>query len=99
MGAVRDEFGGQLFGAVSGKLGEPLPEPPVVLRPRHAIADQKHAIPRLQAEWKPVREALHASGQAGGWYLVCVDGFPLGWGKVSRGILKNKYLPGWRICG
>ena len=40
-----------------------------------------------------------AGGQAGGWYLVCVDGFPLGWGKVSRGILKNKYLPGWRICG
>ena len=33
-----------------------------------------------------------------GWYLVCVDGFPLGWGKVSNGTLKNKYLPGWRLC-
>ncbi len=32
-----------------------------------------------------------------GWYLVCVDGFPLGFGKLSRGILKNKYLPGWRM--
>lgn len=30
------------------------------------------------------------------WYLVCVDGFPLGWGKLQGGILKNKYLPGWR---
>ncbi len=32
-----------------------------------------------------------------GWYLVCVDTFPLGWGKLSNGILKNKYLPGWRL--
>ena len=31
-----------------------------------------------------------------GWYLVCVDGYPLGFGKLSRGTLKNKYLPGWR---
>lgn len=32
-----------------------------------------------------------------GWNLVCVDGFPLGWGKVQNGRLKNKYLPGWKI--
>ncbi len=35
--------------------------------------------------------------KAKGWYLVCVDGFPLGWGKASNGTLKNKYLPGWRL--
>ena len=28
--------------------------------------------------------------------LVCVDGFPLGWGKLLGNKLKNKYLPGWR---
>ncbi len=33
-----------------------------------------------------------------GWYLVCVDSYPLGWGKLSKGTLKNKYLPGWRLC-
>ncbi len=33
-----------------------------------------------------------------GWYLVCVDGYPLGWGKLTRGTMKNKYLPGWRLC-
>lgn len=32
-----------------------------------------------------------------GWALVCVDSFPLGWGKMNNGILKNKYLPGWRL--
>ena len=33
-----------------------------------------------------------------GWYLVCVDGYPLGFGKLSGQALKNKYLPGWRLC-
>ncbi|MGN0367251.1 MAG: RsmF rRNA methyltransferase first C-terminal domain-containing protein [Wujia sp.] len=32
-----------------------------------------------------------------GYVLVCVDRYPLGWGKASRGSLKNKYLPGWRL--
>ncbi len=30
------------------------------------------------------------------WYLVLVDGFPLGWAKGSGNLLKNKYLKGWR---
>lgn len=34
--------------------------------------------------------------QGGGWRLVCVDGYPLGWGKLSGGKIKNKYHPGWR---
>ena len=32
-----------------------------------------------------------------GFVLVCADGYPLGWGKVSKGNFKNKYLPGWRM--
>ena len=32
-----------------------------------------------------------------GWVLVTVDGFPLGWGKYSKGSFKNRYLPGWRL--
>lgn len=31
-----------------------------------------------------------------GWVLICVDGYPLGWGKSSRGKIKNKYAAGWR---
>ena len=34
---------------------------------------------------------------ASGWILVCVDGFPLGWGKAAGGRLKNKYQAGWRM--
>ncbi|MBR4724461.1 MAG: RsmB/NOP family class I SAM-dependent RNA methyltransferase [Lachnospiraceae bacterium] len=34
---------------------------------------------------------------ADGYVLVTCKGFPLGWGKLSGGRLKNKYLPGWRM--
>lgn len=32
-----------------------------------------------------------------GWQLVCVNGYPLGWGKLVNGLLKNKYHAGWRM--
>ena len=32
-----------------------------------------------------------------GFVLVCADGYPLGWGKASNGVIKNKYLAGWRM--
>lgn len=31
-----------------------------------------------------------------GWYLICVEDFPLGWMKIANNQFKNKYLPGWR---
>ncbi len=36
------------------------------------------------------------SAKEKGWYLLLVDGYPLGFGKLLQGTLKNKYLPGWR---
>ena len=40
-------------------------------------------------------ETLQLSGNKG-WNLVCVDGYPLGWGKMQQNMLKNKYYPSWR---
>ncbi|MDF2907291.1 MAG: hypothetical protein K0R34_2612 [Herbinix sp.] len=37
-----------------------------------------------------------AEDLADGWYLVCVENFPLGWLKAAKNSYKNKYLPGWR---
>jgi NOL1/NOP2/sun family putative RNA methylase len=34
-----------------------------------------------------------------GWAVVCVDGFPLGWGKGVQGILKNHFPRGWITPG
>ncbi len=43
-------------------------------------------------------ETIDANEDAkNGWTLVCVDSYPLGFGKIGNGIIKNKYLPGWRL--
>lgn len=42
----------------------------------------------------PVRQA-----GPNGWRLLCSDIFPVGWGKLVNGQLKNKYPLGWRIPG
>lgn len=31
-----------------------------------------------------------------GWYLICIEDFPLGWLKITKNNCKNKYFPGWR---
>lgn len=40
-------------------------------------------------------ETIELEGR-NGMVLFGVDGFPLGWGKLTNGTLKNKYLAGWR---
>lgn len=37
-----------------------------------------------------------STSRTSGWQLICVDGFPLGWGKLSGTSVKNKYCAGWR---
>ena len=32
-----------------------------------------------------------------GWQLLCVEGYPIGFGKLVNGVLKNKYPAGWRV--
>lgn len=41
-------------------------------------------------------ETIECGTKEKGYYLICVDGFPLGWGKSSGNMMKNKYNPGWR---
>ena len=40
-------------------------------------------------------EGFRSAGEAG-WVLLCVDGYPLGWGKRVAGILKSHYPRGLR---
>lgn len=40
-------------------------------------------------------QTFPAQGEKG-WYLICVDGFSLGWGKLAGGIMKNHYPKGLR---
>ncbi|MSS15422.1 RsmB/NOP family class I SAM-dependent RNA methyltransferase [Porcincola intestinalis] len=48
----------------------------------------------LHGETIPVRQA----GQ-NGWRLLCAGRYPIGWGKLVGGQLKNKFPAGWRIPG
>ena len=57
-------------------------------------AADERVIKYLKGETLDVEDLT--SGRDRGWYLVCVDGYPLGFGKVGNQMLKNKYLPGWR---
>lgn len=59
-------------------------------------AEDSRIFRYLKGETLDVADLVESGGKA--WQLVCVDGFPLGWGKSSQGVLKNKYLPGWRLC-
>lgn len=55
--------------------------------------EDERVLRYLKGESIPVEEL---QGKEKGWYLICVDQYPLGWGKYTGGLLKNKYCPGWR---
>lgn len=57
-------------------------------------AEDKRVIRYLKGETLEVDDMVFADTK--GWQLVCIASFPLGWGKLAGGVLKNKYLPGWR---
>ncbi|MDF2961569.1 MAG: methyltransferase [Paenibacillus sp.] len=63
-------------------------------------ADDPAAIRYLKGETLEVSEdrivRSHADIPVKGYCLVCIDGFPAGWGKWLEGILKNEYPAGWR---
>lgn len=55
-------------------------------------ADDPDVIRYLKCETIEAKKPV-----ADGFVLICVDGYPLGWGKASGGVIKNKYLAGWRM--
>ena len=73
--------------------------------PSHALAlalspDEALHVWNLRADDPTTAAYLNgqtfpAEGEKG-WYLICVDGFSLGWGKLAGGIMKNHYPKGLR---
>ena len=57
-------------------------------------ASDERVMKYLKGETLEVGD-LHSTREKG-WQLVCVNGYPLGWGKLVNGTLKNKYHTGWR---
>ena len=62
------------------------------LEPAHALAlaiSPQEACPYLAGQTFP------AEGEKG-WYLITVDGYSLGWGKLAGSVMKNHYPKGLR---
>ncbi len=68
--------------------------------PSHALAAALHAPQVQQRLDEPLGSELVARYMRGetldapgpdGWLLITVDGFPVGWGKRSNGVVKNHY--------
>ena len=66
-------------------------------------AEEYDAVCRLEATDEDVIRYLKCetpaakTGLPDGFVLVCAGDYPLGWAKAQNGVLKNKYLPGWRL--
>ena len=76
--------------------------------PSHALAlalrpDQVKHVCNLESDCPQIKaylngQTLNMDGEKG-WYLVTVDGYSIGWGKLAGGILKNHYPKGLRKNG
>jgi len=72
-----------------------------VFVPDHAwaVCNQPPEVPRVHLTEEQAR--LYQNGQVipaegKGWVLACFAGIPLGWGKISDGMMKNHYPKGIR---
>ncbi|ARU63918.1 hypothetical protein CBW65_14510 [Tumebacillus avium] len=73
--------------------------------PSHALAlglhpdEIRHTVPLTAdspATLQYLRGETVTADSAKGWVVLTVDGFPLGWGKQSGGVVKNHYPKGLR---
>ena len=67
----------------------------LAMSPKQALRTHSVSAKRGDAQEWIKGMTLPAEGEKG-WYLVTVDGYSLGWGKLSGGILKNHYPKGLR---
>ena len=74
--------------------------------PSHALAlsmqpQEALHVASLSSDSREIRQYLMGQtfsweGEKG-WYLICVDGYSIGWGKLAGGIMKNHYPKGLRM--
>ena len=74
--------------------------------PSHALAlamqpQEAFHVAMLSSGSQEIRQYLMGQtfswGGEKGWYLICVDGYSIGWGKLAGGIMKNHYPKGLRM--
>jgi NOL1/NOP2/fmu family ribosome biogenesis protein len=98
---------GWYMGAVRKNRFEPAHALAMGLRADEAVrvlqlsaTSSNEALRYLKGETLMIEEGrilrMHADISLKGYCLVCIDGFPVGWGKYQEGMFKNEYPAGWR---
>lgn len=82
------------LGTRKKKRFEPAHALALALKPEQAVSQLNLSLDSAQLSDYLMGQAIPAEGK--GWTLVMVGGHPLGWGKVSGGMLKNHYPKGLR---
>ncbi len=67
----------------------------LALRPEHAMHIWNMASEDERLQYY-LRGGTFPAESEKGWYLICVDGFGIGWGKLAGGMMKNHYPKGLR---
>ena len=93
---IRTLRSGLLLGEKKGKQFEPSQHLALSLRAEDfdAVISFKEEDVRVEKYLKG--ETVFAESELQGWVLVCVEGYPLGFGKIRNGVIKNKIKAGSR---
>lgn len=92
---------GLYLGEVKKGRFEPSQSLAMALRPKECAAlcrfspEDERVTRYLRGE--TVEIGKEESARESGWVLVCAGDCALGWGKLVKGLLKNKYHAGWRM--
>lgn len=68
----------------------------LALSPREAVHVWNLSPEDSEAKAYLNGQTFPAEGEKG-WYLICIDGFSMGWGKLAGNIMKNHYPKGLRV--
>lgn len=82
------------LGTVKKKRFEPAHGLALFLHPGEVTYERQLSMQEAQAYLNG--QTIPAFGEKG-WYLATIDGYSLGWGKVSGSVMKNHYPRGLRI--
>lgn len=83
------------LGTLKKKRFEPSHALALALKPEEAVNTWDLKADSLEIKQYLSGQTFHAEGSKG-WYLITVEGYSIGWGKLVGGIMKNHYPKGLR---
>ena len=85
------------LGTLKKKRFEPSHALALALKPEETMNTWELKADSLEIKQYLSGQTFCAEGTKG-WYLITVEGYSLGWGKLAGGVMKNHYPKGLRKC-